>query len=253
MIPSDLAARLRLLADASFLTADQPLRAPTRVRAVPDVLQAGRIRTDAEAAPALSGIGRLISSLLARRPAAEPAILADGRPLLAALPAGAASLAQALREAVGRSGLFYESHQARWVAGRIDAATLRLEPQGALTATGESAIPNDILPLVGQQLDALGTHQLAWIAQIWPGRHIEWSLEDPAGAPVWRATLLVALPRLGEVEAHLSLGPEGLAVRFEVAAPQARAELLAGRAALARSLTAARLDVAELGVEPAHA
>src|SRR5574337_212805 len=130
MIPADHPARLRLLTEASFLEAKQPVHAPNRVRAIPsDVLQPGRMRAqgEADAPPALSQIGRLIGALLTGQPVPGPAALAAGQPLLAAPPSSAEPLALALQEAVTHSGLFYESHLAQWLAGKRGAADLRSE------------------------------------------------------------------------------------------------------------------------------
>ncbi len=45
----------------------------------------------------------------------------------------AKSLAGALRETLGKSGLFYESHQAQWVRGELSTNQLLSEPQNVLT------------------------------------------------------------------------------------------------------------------------
>jgi hypothetical protein len=42
-------------------------------------------------------------------------------------------LAEGLREALGKSGLFYESHQAQWVRGERSTSQLLQEPQNVLT------------------------------------------------------------------------------------------------------------------------
>jgi hypothetical protein len=77
----------------------------------------------------LSQLGRLIASLLAGEPhAATP----PRAPLLDAPPAGSAKLLPALARAIEDSGLFYESHQARWLAGDYPLARLREEPQDRL-------------------------------------------------------------------------------------------------------------------------
>lgn len=80
----------------------------------------------------LSPAGRLISFLLGGQAAASPAKLAGGQPLLAQGAVAAAPLASALQQAVTRSGLFYEAHQARWLTGRLPTESLRQEPQGQL-------------------------------------------------------------------------------------------------------------------------
>ena len=48
-------------------------------------------------------------------------------------------LAAALKDALANSGLFYESHQAQWVAGARSTAQLLVEPQNLLTPMTKSA------------------------------------------------------------------------------------------------------------------
>ena len=50
-------------------------------------------------------------------------------------------LAVALKDALANSGLFYESHQAQWVAGTRSTAQLLVEPQNLLAPMTKSALP----------------------------------------------------------------------------------------------------------------
>ncbi len=377
MIPADLAARLRLLTEASFFETEPPVPGLQRAREIqaqlPDLLPgqrftaalqrtlpdgtfqavvAGRQITlalphsakagdtlelvvtqttpkavfaqladqqataAAAARPSLSPAGRLISFLLTGQPAAEPAALAGGKPLLNAPPtANGAALAPMLRQALAQSGMFYESHQARWLAGKVDTAALQGEPQGqqpaaagkgtpaatgappaqaaqpAATgaapmrpgaqaggaerasagpvAAGETAaatralpIPERILPVVHQQLEAMATQQYVWHGQAWPGQQIEWRIDDPGGegdgsgdgdAREWHTSLRLSLPRLGGVEAHLYLGAAGLALRLQADDEKAAAALQEGRPALETALEAAGLSLTGMVVEQRNA
>ncbi|MDR2189582.1 MAG: flagellar hook-length control protein FliK [Azonexus sp.] len=86
----------------------------------------------------LSQTGRLIGSLIGRADdgaaRAAPAPLNGNQPLLKGMP-DAAQLAPVLKEALSRSGVFYEAHQARWVAGQLPTDALRQEPQGKMPPT----------------------------------------------------------------------------------------------------------------------
>ncbi len=246
----------------------------------------------ASAQPALSPTGRLISFLLAGQPSPTPATLAANQPLLAAPPASGAPLVPLLRQALGQSGMFYESHQAQWVLNKLDTATLQREPQGrvrpapgtpgaaggaaasqaagaeraaaGIPAAAEEAaapratpIPERIVPLVHQQLDALATHHYVWHGQAWPGQDIEWIIEDPQDGgggeaeaeQSWDTSLRLTLPRLGGIEARLHLTPAGVALRLRVDDEAARAALDAGGPALASALEAANLQLTGLVVE----
>ncbi|MDO8811666.1 MAG: flagellar hook-length control protein FliK [Gallionella sp.] len=59
-------------------------------------------------------------------------------------------LAEGLREALGKSGLFYESHQAQWVRGERSTSQLLQEPQNLLTGK------NLLLSATGAGLTASG-------------------------------------------------------------------------------------------------
>lgn len=82
----------------------------------------------------LSQTGKLIGDLLAgldhQGKRAPPAPLNGSQPLVEAMPATGADLAPVLKQALTRSGMFYEAHQARWVAGELPTRQLLQEPQG---------------------------------------------------------------------------------------------------------------------------
>lgn len=86
----------------------------------------------------LSRTGQLISTLLTRsgesksEPAPTP--LNGNRPITNIPPNTAQELISLLKQAITQSGMFYESHQARWVDGQLDRSALLQEPQGKLPA-----------------------------------------------------------------------------------------------------------------------
>jgi hypothetical protein len=246
---------------------------------------------DTTSGAALSQTGKLISFLLTGQPAAGTASLNGGQALLAAAPqtaAATAQLASNLGAAVAESGLFYESHQARWLSGQVDTASLLKEPQGrestallkALTTapaeSAESAAPattaaasagtkadlapvaERLQPLVHQQLDAIATHQLVWQGQVWPGQNMEWEIEDPARdsdgsgdepESTWNTTLRLTLPSLGGVEARLHLTPAGIAVRLIADDSATRNTLEAAESRLAEALAAANVPLTGMVAE----
>lgn len=165
--------------------------------------------------PTLSRAARMIGTLLAGDEAApRPATISRAAPLLPAAQPLAALLAPALRQAIVESGLFYEAHQALWVAGRYPAEALAREPQArrappqpapqpaATSHTGEAApagkppadavatgaaaargvpaaeLPAELQPLVHQQLNAAATAHLVWRGEIWPGQNLHWEIEE---------------------------------------------------------------------------
>lgn len=86
----------------------------------------------------LSNTARLISNLLTGQNAPGSTPLANGTPLVATPPQDATAarqlLAPALQQALRESGLFYEAHQEKWLAGKVQTADLLREPQGKLGA-----------------------------------------------------------------------------------------------------------------------
>jgi hypothetical protein len=255
----------------------------------------------------ISTAGRMIGELvLAEGEMPKPAALNRGQPLLPQPPSSAADLAPTLAKAVSQSGLFYESHQAQWVAGQRPLESLRTEPQGQLPATphpaagqkavtqqagtgsgaGETdtapapavmaegakttpqaaeragsafaptaqAIPEEVRPLVQQQLDAVVTQRLAWHGEAWPGQGIDWEIEREIGdegrehqagdeAPRWATTLRLTMPHLGMLDATLQLAGNSLRLQMTTATDAAAENLRHQMSELARILADAGLTL----------
>ncbi|MDR2452404.1 MAG: flagellar hook-length control protein FliK [Candidatus Accumulibacter sp.] len=86
----------------------------------------------------LSRAGQLIGKLLSgaddgNEGKALP--LNGNRPIAGTPPGSAQDLLPLLKQAIGRSGMFYESHQAEWVEGRFTKMELLQEPQGKLSTS----------------------------------------------------------------------------------------------------------------------
>lgn len=60
--------------------------------------------------------------------------LNDNQPITSSPPESAEELAPLLKQAIKQSGMFYESHQANWVEGRLAKTELQHEPQGKLSS-----------------------------------------------------------------------------------------------------------------------
>ena len=84
----------------------------------------------------LSRTGQLISNLMGNagetKSGPTATALNGNQPITAAPPSSAQDLIPLLKQAITQSGMFYESHQAEWVDGRLDKASLLQEPQGKL-------------------------------------------------------------------------------------------------------------------------
>jgi hypothetical protein len=97
----------------------------------------------------LSRTGQLISNLFGKagdaRSSLTPTPLNGNQPIAAMPPGTAQDLLPLLKQAITQSGMFYESHQAEWVDGRMNKATLLQEPQGKLPPTylPRTSLPSD--------------------------------------------------------------------------------------------------------------
>ena len=217
-------------------------------------------------APSLSTAGRLVAAAMLQAGAAPmPTTAAVPGPLLSAAPADGARLSGQLAQTLSTSGLFYESHQAQWVAGTRDLPQLMQEPQARLlrsapsdTQASTQAIAPQALPLVQMQLATLDTSVVMMQLEIWPRQWMQWTVEEQptdanaqdegAPQPDWNTRLRLVLPRLGELNAMLSFGAGGIMIRVE-ADKAASAELLQSNgASLQEALAAAGLPSARISI-----
>ena len=202
---------------------------------------------------------RLLANL-AERPIERPIVQQLGNKAVwdaAQQTPEAKHLAGALGEALGKSGLFYESHQAQWIRGERSINQLREEPQNLLTgknmlhaaaeqravlekasatptqaislsakSSGDASLPvaKELLHLVQQQLHTLEQHHLIWSGQVWPGQQMQWEIqEQPEHQPArqderqWSTEIELALPRLGDVHARLVFAESGLRLTLRAA------------------------------------
>lgn len=185
--------------------------------------------------PQLSPTARMLSDILLRAPQHTLPTLTPATPLLAKPAAQTRELALALRTALVRSGLFYESHLANWTVGQDSVEGLMQEPQNRLAAeaarmgaalslpdlaTASESRPSQAMQvLLSQQLQLLESPQLVWRGDVWPGRSLEWEVhyrpadaEEQAGASgtdaasaTWESHLRLTLHELGTLHIHIKL------------------------------------------------
>ncbi|MDQ6620901.1 MAG: flagellar hook-length control protein FliK [Pseudomonadota bacterium] len=217
--------------------------APTRMVPVspelaPTLSRAGQI--------ALSPGGALLLEAL-NLPESGPAIR-PAAPLLASPPHEPAVLAHAIEHAIVKSGLFYESHVARWAAQEFPLANLREEPQASWSvspsstpahdAAGPAATHPDAPLLVRQQLEAHEAHRVVLAAELWPGQHAKLQFEEAGHtrehsrevpelheAAPWSVRIELSLPSLGPVNAVISLANGRVECRLNVLSRHAKGRL----------------------------
>lgn len=184
--------------------------------------------TLSETAKVLSGVLSMAMS------APQPGDTIVARTALSAHPgAPPEQLATALKDAVGKSGLFYESHLAQWSNGSRSLAELGDEPQmqRALTVPDgqvRPAVAADpaTAQLINLQLQTQEQARVAWQGQVWPGQEMHWEIQrdesEPGGRqggepaePGWQSALRLRFPLLGEIGARLVLRGEQLHLQLE--------------------------------------
>lgn len=157
-------------------------------------------------------------------------LLNNNQALSGKIPPDAAELAKNLQSAVSKSGMFYESHQAQWVQGKLSTQQLLQEPQAKFSKMLDNSnanananinnnlqnsnIPKDMMPVVQQQLDALANQQFIWQGQAWNGQQMQWEIEedgknhknnDEQKVSRWKTRLKLSMPVLGNLDAELRL------------------------------------------------
>jgi flagellar hook-length control protein FliK len=236
----------------------------------------------------LSRAARVLAALTttAAQPTRPPVVTASA-PLLPGPGIDAPALSRALADALARSGLFYEAHQAQWISGARDREALLNEPQARLTlrdVAGETRISRadadmatrgsdarapgqelngivhrDTVPLVQQQLAALETGALVWRGEAWRGQKLEWKIQRDSGRQEsndgenshgqWRTRVRLTMPQLGGIDASLAIDGRGLDVRIVAADVDAANTLRSAAPLLAATLGEAGLMVRRLEVQ----
>jgi hypothetical protein len=227
----------------------------------------------ASALSTLSPAARVISSVLAAAFKSEhpqTAIMAP-LPLLASASAAAdpVKLAAVLKDAIGASGLFYESHVAEWSAGQRPLADLLREPQmqrapaAGAGAAGPGSAPAAADPATAQfinlQLASQEQGRVAWQGQLWPGQELAWQISrdaperrDHAGGeppePPWRSALRLRFPLLGEIGATVVLAGDQLHIQLQAGSDEVGSLLRARAGELYHALEASGAVPASLTV-----
>lgn len=146
-------------------------------------------------------------------------------------------------------------------AESVSSASIeRREQLASMTSSTASStqtaanVPQEIRPLVQQQLDAVATQRLAWHGEVWPGQTVDWAIqrdvvderdatpEPTEGVAQWSTSLRLTMPRLGDLQATLQLTGDRLRVRLTAAESGAAADLRQQAPALMRRLADAGLS-----------
>lgn len=187
----------------------------------------------------LSPGARIITSVLATAMASPnpPTAVTGAAPILPRAPVEAQTpaLADALKNAVDSSGLFYESHLRDWSEGKRPLADLAREPQmqraldgaaAAATRPGAS-IDGPTAQFINLQLNSHEQARVAWQGELFPGQPMHWEISkdaperQAAGSretpTAWRSAVTFRFPHLGEIKAQLVLVGDQLHLQVRAA------------------------------------
>lgn len=160
----------------------------------------------------VSETGKWVSTLLGMQNRSAPLEAGLGilKTLLQGAPSDPALLEQALARGLKESGLFYESHLARWFSGEYPLEGLLKEPQGRLSGGQPPALAQEplsrnmtpealeaalkgraglssvadagsdprTLPIIKEQLATLQTGQVIFQGELFPGQPMEWRVKE---------------------------------------------------------------------------
>jgi hypothetical protein len=186
--------------------------------------------------------------------------IAARAPVLAAPSQDAAAIAPALRQALAKSGLFYESHVAEWAQGQRPLAELAAEPQMQLRPANPAE--PEAAQMINLQLAAHEQGQVAWQGLLWPGQPMQWEISRDAphrepshdggdeAAPTWQSRLRLSMPGMGDIGATIVLTGDRVAMRIEPAQADAAALLQAHAQQLVDALAAAGTPLTALAIAP---
>lgn len=229
---------------------------------------------DAKTLPAtLSPMARALNSVLstAQAPAGTPVILSGKTPLTGNAPPDAAKLASTLRDTLGQSGLFYESHVTEWVKGERSLTELMREPQmqrlmqGADTAARAATAGPDLAAaqMVNQQLHAHEQARVQWHGDAWPGQPMQWEVrrDDAEGGKqqakdgeadagqVWRSGVRFRFAALGQVSATVTLVGEQVHIQVQADSENAAGTLRSYAGTLEQAMEAAGAPLSSLTIK----
>jgi hypothetical protein len=232
------------------------------------------LAADPKTAPQLSPTARTLGDVLGaalKLPQPTASVHASA-PIAAAPTADTQKIASGLENAIGKSGLFYESHLAEWAGGARPLADLKGEPQMATGRQAMEAVRPGVAPdpataqMISQQLTTQEQNRVTWQGQLWPGQAMQWDIarDAPEGngrggaeedsAMPWRSKLTLRFAALGELGASIVLAGDQVHIRLQAGSDAAGEVLRAYAARLQDALAAAGTPATTLAIlDPAIA
>lgn len=196
----------------------------------------------------LSHTGLLLGTILSQAKAQGATARVQAHGVVSQQPTNPVALAQDLKQAITKTGLFYESHLGELARGTRGVESIRQEPQN-LNQTQLST-------LVSQQLSVLESNKLSWNGEIWPGQQMALDMKEVPYARVnekeqgtqqdtdeetvkqMQTDLTLDLPSLGKVKARLRIVDGKIAIQLAAQNENTTVLLNQKKNTLAKSLEA---------------
>ncbi len=190
----------------------------------------------------LSQTGSLLGQYLGQAEAQHVSTRYQAIGVITHAPNQPKQVAQDLKQALSRTGLFYESHLQAASQGQYTLHQLKQEPQNQAGFNPAQ--------MTFQQLAVLEHQRFSWHGEVWRGQTMQWDVYQqrlPAESQshaqqgpqevAWTATeLKIDFPHLGEVKARLSLVNGHLQIHVESARTETFALLQQQKIKLAQAM-----------------
>jgi len=225
----------------------------------------------------LSPAARAIATALTQAYTAPgaPVVILGKTPLVATGTPVPEQLGKQLQNALGESGLFYESHVAEWAEGKRPLQDLAREPQmqrhvaaQAQQSPAESAARALAGPdlsasqMINQQLHTQEQGKVQWHGEAWPGQPMQWEVrrdesdgrskgqgrDTQEDAPVWRSGVKFRFPLLGKVAANVTMVGDKVHVQVQSGDESTTETLRAWAGILQGALDAAGAPLTSLSI-----
>jgi len=229
--------------------------------------------------PLLSTTGRFLGSLtqglFKNQNPNNTQTITPQAPVIVDTNLNSAELPSLLQKTITQSGLFYESHQAKWINGENTLENLRQEPQGriavippessvlktqtmAQSPITDLSIPSQTVSLVSQQLSTLETGHIIWRGAVWENQLMDWDIheekqnnkENEAEYLVsWDSQIRLSLPNLGEILINISLSNHDIKINIGALQSETICLLKNNQRPLASDMHASGINVQSIKIQ----
>lgn len=230
--------------------------------------------TTASAPTSLSNTGKLINQILKEAQQQDTPTTLIGKTVLLQSSEELLhpeKLAAQLQQTISSSGLFYESHVAKWAAGKLPITDLMREPQAQNTnANANAANFNEATAsieeqtifsqIVHLQLDASEQQRILWQGKLLPDLPMEWEIrreqdqtqendEEGNAESNWQSAVRFEMPQLGSVAATINMRSGQLQLLLRASMPETVNALQKHAAELTDSLKQAGSPIVSFSVK----